>query len=384
MPFICYKNKRFTDQYKDIISKANAVLNEYAAQGYSLTLRQLYYKFVARDLFPAYRRYVYDSSKGKWVNHKDGTTNCDLNYKWLGNIINDGRMAGLIDWDYLEDRTRSVRMNETFTDGRDALRRLAGWYHIDMWENQKVRPEVWIEKDALVGVIEKTCKNLDVPYFSCRGYTSQSEMWQASQRLLAHKKNGYDTHIIHLGDHDPSGIDMSRDIFDRLEVFMGGVAFERVALNMDQVEQYAPPPDPAKLSDSRCKAYVENYGSSSWELDALEPATINGLIDTAIKKLRDEDQFKKDVARKQEEREKLTKCAEAWGIKLQRFSLADDAERLQACVADVTKGPIAVNDLDYAVIAWLANKDGTGPIHLEEKGEWVRYRDIAKLLGHKD
>ena len=203
MPLINYTPERnFTASTHDIIDSANEILNEYDEQGFVLTLRQLYYQFVSRDLLP----------------------NTDKSYNRLGSIINDARLAGLVDWDHLIDRTRNLQTLEHFDGANDALEKLAGWYHVDMWQRQNARPEVWIEKDALIGVIEGVCNELDVPYFSCRGYTSQSEMWRAGQRLQ-HWKQGLaqDTYIIHLGDHDPSGMDMSRDIFDRLELFMGAV-----------------------------------------------------------------------------------------------------------------------------------------------------------------
>lgn len=291
MPRINYTpGRQFTRQNMIVIDRANDILEEYQAQGFTLTLRQLYYQFVARDYL----------------------ANTDKNYKRLGDIINDARMAGLVDWYHLEDRTRNLRHLEQFESAEDALDQLAGYYHIDMWARQKVRPEVWVEKDALVGVVQRICNELDVPYFSCRGYTSQSEMWRAGQRLMGWQGQGYDTYIIHLGDHDPSGIDMSRDIFDRLEIFMGGTIFERIALNMDQIKKYSPPPNPAKVTDSRAKGYIENYGHESWELDALEPSVLMDMIRTTVESLRDPDIFQEDLVRRHTTTEQLKKLAADW------------------------------------------------------------------------
>jgi DNA repair exonuclease SbcCD nuclease subunit len=78
---------------------------------------------------------------------------------------------------------------------------------------------------------------------------------------------------------------MTRDIRDRLELFASGhlgwtdanrISVERIALNWDQVEQYSPPPNPAKLTDSRGAGYVACTATSSWELDALEPTVLAG------------------------------------------------------------------------------------------------------------
>jgi len=143
----------------------------------------------------------------------------------------------------------------------------------------------WIEKDALIGVISKVCKEYDVPYFSCRGYTSQSSMWQAGEgRLRKNHENGQTTLIIHLADHDPSGIDMTRDIDDRLTLFAGWGKhdIDRIALNMSQVSEFNPPPNPTKLTDSRAKAYIVEFGHNSWELDALEPRVIADLIQDTL------------------------------------------------------------------------------------------------------
>lgn len=311
MPRIRYNHERkFTVQTEEVIATANRILVEYEVQGFTLTLRQLYYLLVARDLFPADRRWV--NVGGKWKRDPNGTINADPNYDWLGQIMSDARLAGLVDWDHMVDRTRRLRDLQHFENAGDALKKLASWYHIDFWEHQAIRPEVWVEKDALVGILEPICQELDVPFFSCRGYTSQSEMWRAGQRLKRHVDEGYTTHIIHLGDHDPSGVDMSRDIFDRIEMFMGGTEFTRIALNMDQIEEFNPPPNPAKVTDSRCAAYVEKFGDESWELDALEPKTLTALIRDKIVSLRDEGQYEKDVERKRGVYARLHKLAGTW------------------------------------------------------------------------
>lgn len=239
-----------------VVEQANRIIAEYMRQGFTLTLRQLYYQFVSRDLIP----------------------NNAKEYKRLGSIINDARLAGLIDWHALEDRTRNLEALPHWSSPADLVRACADQFRIDRWEDQPHRVEVWIEKDALTGIIEGVCREFDVPFFSCRGYTSQSEMWQAGQRLMRYRKRGQMPVILHFGDHDPSGIDMTRDIRERLELFMGGLELRRMALNMDQVTEYDPPPNFAKVTDSRCAGYIREFGEDSWELDALEPAVIEGLI----------------------------------------------------------------------------------------------------------
>lgn len=183
MPFICYKDKRFNSEHASIIQAANEIIEEYQDAGYSLTLRQLYYQFVSRDLIP----------------------NTQRDYKRLGKIISDARLAGLIDWDAIEDRTRNVRTPTHWESPEDIVRSCAAQFNFDCWGNQEFRPEVWIEKDALLGVIEPVCRRLEVPFFSCRGYTSQSELWSAGRRVQRWVQAGQTPVIIHLGDHRPFG-----------------------------------------------------------------------------------------------------------------------------------------------------------------------------------
>ncbi len=287
MPRIAYIEKRFNSNTRARITQANEIIAEYEAAGFTLTLRQLYYQFVSRDLIP----------------------NTLRSYKALGGIINDARLAGLIDWEAIEDRTRSLRKRSHWSDPSGVIESAAESYGLNLWEGQDKRVEVWIEKDALVGVIERVCTSLDTPYFSCRGYTSQSELWRAAMR---HKSYGVPVIVVHLGDHDPSGKDMTRDIQDRLHLFGADSTIERIALNMDQVRKFKLPPNPAKITDSRFAAYEAEYGAESWELDALDPTKIEKMIRAAVTAHLDSRTFYDVQERQEEDRKLLNKCSEEW------------------------------------------------------------------------
>ena len=296
MPKLCYRKKKFQAKSLATIAQANTIAEAYAAQGFDPTLRQLYYQFVARDLIPNNLR----------------------EYKRLSNVITDARYAGLIDWLHVTDRTRSLRSNPHWNEPNDIIASAVSSFAIDKWERQEYRPEVWIEKDALVGVIEGVCKRLDVSYFSCRGYTSASEMWIAARRLIRYLKKGQVPLVIQLGDHDPSGIDMSRDIFDRLELFIKAEGYNpaevrRIALNIDQIETYRPPPNFAKLTDTRANGYIKRYGQSSWELDALEPTVLAQLIQDTVSAYRDDRLWQEAVTLEEQNRDNLRDVAERWG-----------------------------------------------------------------------
>ena len=273
---IKYKDINFRSKSLDLIQLVNQVISEYSNQGFELTLRQAYYQLVARGYIP----------------------NNEQSYKNIGSLINDGRLAGLIDWDAITDRTRNLRGNSHWDSPADVICSARYSFLMDKWKNQPNYVEVWVEKDALVDIVGKTCRPLDVPFFSCRGYTSQSEMWTAAQRFI-HRSYRDGRYIIHLGDHDPSGIDMTRDIQERLNMFGADVEVKRIALTMNQVKKYNPPPNPAKMTDSRFWQYIDNYGHESWELDALEPKVIKDLITDEVNALLDEDLYD-EVVREEE------------------------------------------------------------------------------------
>jgi len=298
MPLIQYINKNFSGKSQGLIVKASEIIEEYRDQGFSLTLRQLYYQFVARDL----------------------VENTQRSYKRLGDVLNNARLAGYIDWNAIVDRTRNLKAVPHWPGPAEMVETCVEQFAIDKWEEQPCRVEVWIEKDALVGVIERVCKENDVPYFSCRGYNSQSEMWRASQRLKKYyEDDGQDPIILHLGDHDPSGKDMTRDTDDRLYLFTGPseaddsmVKVKRIALNMDQIELYGPPPNPAKVTDSRARSYIEKYGHESWELDALEPSVMEELIQGEIDAVRDSQKWDEAVEEEEAQRGSLKLVSENW------------------------------------------------------------------------
>ena len=295
MPKISFINKGFSKASRQVIFQANSIINEYLKAGLRLTLRQLYYQFVARGYLPNQQR----------------------EYNRLGVIINEARLAGLVDWTAIEDRGRNLMKSPHWDGPAQIIRSAAYSYKIDLWKDQDNRVEVWIEKQALEGVIESICRKLRVPYFSCKGYVSQSEMWDAGyNRLREYLDDGQTPVILHFGDHDPSGIDMTRDIEDRLSLFLGEpVDVRRLALNYNQVEQYNPPPNPAKVTDSRYVGYQIKHGDESWELDALDPHVLVDLISENVDDLKDPDLWDEALERERLEIQELDRVADEFAAK---------------------------------------------------------------------
>ncbi len=303
MPKIKYVDKSFSAKSLDLIGSINIIVAEYQRKGYSLTLRQLYYQLVSRDIVP----------------------NTEQSYERVGSILNDARLAGLVDWTIIEDRGRNLKMVTRWKNPQHIINAVSDQYWLDHWVGQKRRVECFVEKEALVDVVAIACRRYDVPYFACKGYTSQSEMWRAGERLSSYVNAGQTPVVLYLGDHDPSGIDMTRDVIERLEMFMGGAEVERLALNMDQVRKFRPPPNPAKTTDSRAGGYITKYGQSSWELDALPPDVIVSLIEEAIRScIDDPGAWDSIVAREAGEANMLKGVAQRWGDVVDFITGGDD------------------------------------------------------------
>jgi hypothetical protein len=140
-------------------------------------------------------------------------------------------------------------------------------------------------------------------------------MWEGAQRLIEYEEQGQRPWVLYLGDHDPSGVDMTRDVSDRLHEFGSSAIVQRLALNMDQIERWSPPPQPAKMTDSRYKRYVQETGrKQSWELDALEPTTLATLVQEAINRLRDPQLWNNSLSRQEGQRKLLTSASAQWEL----------------------------------------------------------------------
>lgn len=287
-----FKHFNFRSGTLKLIEKCNLIIEGYQAQGYDLTLRQLYYQLVAKDMIP----------------------NRATEYDKLGDVISNARLAGLVDWDAIVDRTRALRGTAHKDSPEAAISEASRRYWRDKWEDQDYRVEIWVEKEALAGIFSRVAGEMDIDYFSCRGYTSQTAMYDAAKRLESYRDGGQEPVILHFGDHDPSGIDMTRDIRERLEMFHMDtiVDVDRLALNMDQVKQYNPPPNPAKESDSRAGGYVRLYGQYSWELDALDPDVLANLVRDAVKRFRDQDKWDAALAREEHERATMKRISKSY------------------------------------------------------------------------
>jgi hypothetical protein len=293
-----FQDIRFRQATLELIDHVNEIVDEYQALGFILTLRQLFYQFVSRPALEL--------------------VNTLGDYKRLGRTVTNARRAGLIDWDAIEDRTRNVRFLPTWSGPAERIASCAAFYYEDVRASQRYRPEVWIEKDALFGVIEGVCDEFRTPGFACRGNVSEPEMYAAGKRFQRLPI------VLQLGDHDPNGVDITRDVCKRLKMFARqDIEVRRLALNLDQIDQRDEtgrvigrlPANPAKEKDSRYADYVRRFDTPDcWELDALAPNVISGLVRTALEGLIDRDAWAGAIAGEDDNRSILAAAADNWSL----------------------------------------------------------------------
>lgn len=174
-------------------------------------------------------------------------------------------------------------------------------YRLPRWAGQETYAELWVEKQALAGVLSPLAREFHVTLMVNKGYSSSSAMYEAANRFND-KMDASNRVLFYLGDHDPSGEDMVRDIADRLYLFNAEVDVRKLALTMDQIREHNPPPNPAKISDARFATYSAKHGNQSWEVDALDPATLAGLVREAFSGVIDVE--KMDAVKTKEKRDK--------------------------------------------------------------------------------
>lgn len=262
---------------QEIIDNSLEIANEYRDQhGLTLTLRQLYYQHVARGLSP----------------------NGDKHYKRIGAVLGEARLNGEFPISYIEDRGRHVgstsatkilTVNDAIKKVADDLAQQPFWLHYGRWYGQKTKVFVWVEKEALTGVLEGVCKQLGVGLFPCKGYPSISALADWANETATLLKRAEKAVILYLGDHDPDGLQIPISAEETLRQIMAveGLRFnfeiKRIALTLAQIKKFNPPPMPAKQTSARYAAYKKRTGiDKAWELDALSPPVLQKLVKAEV------------------------------------------------------------------------------------------------------
>jgi len=263
--------------YEEIVQASLDVLRQYDT---AITLRQLYYRLVSRQIFP----------------------NTENSYKRLSRMMVLARESRDLPINCLEDRSRRVlgRGDVGYTSAQDFLKqRIASlqdsWrgFMMPRWEDQPNYILIGLEKDALSRLVSDIANQYSVRTFPTRGYPSFTYVHRMASYIRGRMKDK-PTVVLYFGDFDPSGVDIERDLTDRLRKYEAGdFKVRRVALTREQIVRYSLPPMPVKRSDARTPSFVASYGDEAVELDALDPNTLKLLVARSIASYIDLDAWRK-------------------------------------------------------------------------------------------
>lgn len=314
-----YEKYNPKNETRVLLQHVISIVDDYARQGLTLTLRQLYYQLVSKDLI----------------------RNEEKQYKRIGEIVSRARRGGWLDWEALEDRVRVPRRPSEFRDLDELVQAALNSYRLPRMKGQETYVELWVEKDALAGVLLPIANRYHVTLMVNRGYSSTSAMKEAGERIraTAMELEVDRACVLYLGDLDPSGEDMVRDVGERLDEYTNrgrifkiveknsekdievetdaarakrmpyiDVEVRKLALTMAQVEEYEPPPNPAKTTDSRFEKFQQQHGDESWEVDALPPSVLRDIIETELDELIDDQKVEEIREQEKLDKELLTKA----------------------------------------------------------------------------
>jgi hypothetical protein len=213
-----------------------------------------------------------------------------------------------IPFGWIADNTRWMRKPTSFSSCEEALQRTAQTYRRDIWNDATCYVEVWLEKEALAGVLVQETSKWDVPLMVTRGYPSISYLYEAAEIIA---ECGKPAHLYYFGDYDPSGVDITRAVEQGIREFAPNaeIYFERVAVTPEQIRQWGLPTRPTKKTDTRSKS----FSGESVEVDAIPASTLRALVDGCISQHVDEHLLDKCIEIEMQEREMLEQVARAFG-----------------------------------------------------------------------
>ena len=232
--------------------------------GKPMTVRQVFYQATVRGL----------------------VEKAESGYGKVQNDLTLMRRDGVMPYDWLADNTRWQRKPQTFDSVEQALRETAAFYRKSLWTDADSYVEIWLEKDALSGVILPITSMYDVPLMVARGYASLSFLYNAADYI---NTLTVPTYIYHLGDFDPSGVNAGEKIEETLREMApdAEIYFERLAVTEEQIDAWNLPTRPTKKSDTRSKS----FGDISVELDAIEPNRLRQIVQEAIEQHLPQEQY---------------------------------------------------------------------------------------------
>lgn len=261
--------------------------------------------FAAKEILEAsnpmtVRQTYYQLFSGGWVD------NSEASYRQVVGALKDGRHYGFIPWAHIEDRQRKPHEVQQWDDLAGFLKAVRRSYKRNVWQNQPVYLEMWVEKSALSGVFDDVLRDWGVTLNVGRGYDGWSSIYEAAERFREARDRGQDTHVVYWGDYDPSGLQMEVSLRERLAQLGARPRWERGGIDRDDIDEHDLPPEPGKRTDSRAEWMVENYGELiQVELDALPMDVLKGYIEESVRQVIDLDAYHETISDQENEEEEL-------------------------------------------------------------------------------
>ncbi len=268
--------KRRSRSDMDAIKQA---IHQVLAETHPATVRQTFYQLVSRGAI--------------------GKTEAE--YKsTVVRLLAAMRRSGEIPFGWIADNTRWMRKPASYSSLADMLAESQRFYRRALWDDQDAYVEIWLEKDALSGVLYDVTAEFDVPLMVTRGYPSISYLYEAAEAIAETEKPAY---LYYFGDYDPSGCDITRAVESGIREFApeADIHFERLAVTREQIAAWSLPSRPTKQSDSRS----EGFDGDSVEVDSIPPAMLRELVRSVITRHIDPRQMAASLAIEEQERETL-------------------------------------------------------------------------------
>jgi hypothetical protein len=264
---------------------------EVLQDGHPMTVRQVYYQLVSRQVIK----------------------NTRSAYQSVSKLLVDARKRGEIPWDWIEDRLRRPRSTSMWSDLPDFFETVRRAYRRDVWQDQPAYLEVWLEKDALSGIFEDVLDPYGVTLNVGRGFDGWSSIHGAAERYTRRQERGRQTAVLYFGDFDPSGEDMFRSLRERLADRGATPELVKVALIYEDIERYDLPPDFTKATDTRTAKFVAKYGDLAVELDALPGPVLRQRLESEVGARMDAAALEETGRKQREDAIRLEEVLEAVG-----------------------------------------------------------------------
>ena len=269
------------------MAERRLALYEIVAEQQPMTVRQVFYQATVRG--------VVDKT--------------EESYAKVQRLLVDLRRQGVLPYEWIADNTRWMRKPRTFSGPEEALRNTAVLYRKALWNDADAYVEIWLEKDALAGVVIEVTREFDVPLMVSRGYASLSFLHSAAKTMANEDRPCF---VYYFGDHDPSGVNAAEKIEEAMRDLAPGaeIHFTRAAVTPEQIESLELPTRPTKATDSRAKSW--GGGDRSVELDAIRPNILRGLVRAFIEEHMPPTEFARLRRIEEAERDTLREVVGTW------------------------------------------------------------------------